>query len=94
MLEAVDLHGYSQLIGYVAGGLTTSSFVPQVVRTWKTNGQGLSWAMLGLFGAGIALWLTYGLVENSQPMILANALTLVQIILIAGIKLLKRGRRA
>ena len=90
----MDWHQHSEAIGFWAGALTTSSFVPQVVNTWRTNGHGLSWAMLTLFGAGISLWLWYGLIEHSMPVTLANALTLGQIVLIAGIKLFKRGPRA
>lgn len=94
MLESVDWHQHSEAVGYWAGSLTTLSFVPQVVNTWKTNGHGLSWAMLSLFSLGISLWLIYGLIEHSQPVILANALTFVQLALIFAIKLFKRGPRA
>jgi MtN3 and saliva related transmembrane protein len=85
------LHANSEAIGFWAGILTTSSFVPQVVQTWRTGGHGLSWGMVILFGAGIGLWLAYGLLVNSPPVIFANALTELQILFIAGMKFRNSG---
>ena len=75
------------LIGFIAGTLTTLSFVPQVLHTWKTKRcDDLSFGMLLAFGSGVALWLVYGIALQALPIILANAVTLV---LIAAIALLK-----
>jgi MtN3 and saliva related transmembrane protein len=66
-----------QTIGYVAGFLTTLSFVPQVVRAYRTRSvHDLSWIWLLVFVAGLSGWLTYGLVLNDWPMILANSITI------------------
>ena len=85
------LHANSEVIGFWAGILTTSSFAPQVVRTWRSGGEGLSWGMVILFGAGVGLWLAYGLLVNSPPVTFANALTELQILFIAGLKIRKSG---
>ncbi len=77
-----------ETIGFVAGFLTTFAFAPQVYQTWRTGGRDLSWPMLLLFGTGVALWLVYGMILYSLPIILANGLTAIQI---AAIVLLKRG---
>lgn len=75
------------LIGYAAAALTTVSFVPQVWLTWRTRRvDGISLAMYGLFTAGIALWLVYGLLLGAWPLIVANSLTLA---LAASILVLK-----
>jgi MtN3 and saliva related transmembrane protein len=71
----------------VAGMLTTVSFAPQVLKTWRVGGHALSWAMLALFGAGVGLWLVYGLMLRNLPLILANGLTFIQIVVIAILKL-------
>jgi MtN3 and saliva related transmembrane protein len=73
-------------LGYAAAILTTVSFAPQLVRTWRTGGKDLSWAMLLLFGTGVGLWLVYGIYLSSWPVILANAATGVQVIAIAVLK--------
>ncbi len=81
------LRAHVETIGSVAGFLTTVSFAPQVVLAWKTKGAGLSWAMLFLFGSGVGLWLIYGVLLPSRPVMLANGFTELQIVAIAGIKL-------
>jgi len=76
-----------ELIGFAAGLLTTVAFAPQVVRTWRLGGHELSWSMLALFAAGVTLWLVYGIARESRPLIIANGLTLVQVLLMAAVKL-------
>jgi MtN3 and saliva related transmembrane protein len=80
-----------EAIGVVAGILTTISFTPQAIRTWRKGGDGLSWTMLVLFGTGVGLWFVYGLLRNSISIILANGLTGLQILFIFAIKV--SGRR-
>ncbi|MBI2678108.1 MAG: SemiSWEET transporter [Candidatus Koribacter versatilis] len=75
------------LIGFVAGTLTTLSFVPQVLHTWKTKRcDDLSFGMLLAFGLGVALWLVYGIALRAMPIIAANSVTLVLIAAIAAMK--------
>lgn len=83
------VHSSIQTLGFVAGTLTTFAFAPQVVHTWKTGGRDLSWPMLLMFGAGVSLWICYGVLLEMPPVIVANALTIVQIAVIAGIKWVK-----
>ncbi|MGV8945899.1 MAG: SemiSWEET family sugar transporter [Lutibacter sp.] len=65
-----------EMIGLVAGVLTTSAFVPQVYKTWKSkSADGLSLTMYLVFFVGIILWLIYGIYIQSLAMILANAVT-------------------
>ena len=65
------------IIGLAAGGITTFAYVPQVVRTWRTKSSGdLSLGMFGLLVIGVILWLTYGLMINDLPIIIANVVTL------------------
>jgi MtN3 and saliva related transmembrane protein len=81
-----------QLIGLVAGSLTTLAFFPQVLRTWRsrqTRGLSLTWLLL--FTTGVLLWLVYGLVIDDLPVIVANAVTLVLTLCLLGMKL--RGLR-
>lgn len=66
----------TDIIGLVAAMLTTISFLPQtlmVLRTGRTDG--ISLCMYALFTTGVAGWLIYGLMVNSLPVILANAIT-------------------
>lgn len=80
---------WSTVIGNVAAVLTTFSFVPQVLKTIRTRDtSGISLPMYALFVSGIGFWLVYGLMTNSQPIILANSITFV----LAGIVLVFKIR--
>jgi MtN3 and saliva related transmembrane protein len=66
------------LLGLVATCFTTSSFVPQVWRTWKTRDvSGISLPTYAIITVGLALWLLYGLLKNDLPLIVANAMMVV-----------------
>jgi MtN3 and saliva related transmembrane protein len=78
----------TDILGFVAGVITTISFVPQVVRTYRNkSGRDISLWMMLLFALGITLWLIYGLLLMSLPIILANAVTLVLVMAILVLKL-------
>jgi MtN3 and saliva related transmembrane protein len=77
------------MIGYAAAALTTSAFIPQVVKSWRSRSTGdLSAVMLVVFTAGIVLWLLYGLALGSLPVVLANGVTLVLSATLVALKLL------
>jgi len=80
---------YETMVGFAAAALTTLSFLPQVVKTWKTRStKDISLAMFITFCAGVFLWMVYGIMIWSWPVIIANAavLLLAGIILILKIK--------
>ncbi|MCX7143188.1 MAG: SemiSWEET transporter [Proteobacteria bacterium] len=67
----------SDLIGMIAGALTTIAFVPQVWRVWKTRStKDISLGMYLVFTTGVVFWLAYGLMLGAWPIIVANAITL------------------
>jgi MtN3 and saliva related transmembrane protein len=69
---------FTDLIGYAAASLTTFSFVPQALHTFKTKDvSGISLGMYSVFTTGIALWLAYGLLLQAWPIVVANTVTLV-----------------
>jgi MtN3 and saliva related transmembrane protein len=67
-----------QIIGLIAAFCTTISFLPQVIKTWKSgSAKDLSLGMFSFFCAGVALWLVYGILTKDLPIIAANLLTLI-----------------
>jgi MtN3 and saliva related transmembrane protein len=75
------------LVGYVAATLTTVAFLPQVVRVWRSKStKDLALPTLLSFIAGVAIWLIYGLLVTSAPIIAANAVTLVLNLIILRFK--------
>jgi MtN3 and saliva related transmembrane protein len=69
---------YTETIGYIAGICTTLAFVPQVRRTLRTrSARDISLSMFIVFTIGVLLWLIYGFIIQSLPIILANMITLI-----------------
>ncbi len=67
-----------ELIGIVAGILTTFAFFPQIIKIFSSGKvEGLSIMTYSIFSFGVFLWIIYGLFLHSIPLILANSVTLV-----------------
>lgn len=77
---------HEEAIGFWAAVLTTTSFAPQVFRTWRSGGEGLSWFTLTLFGSGVGLWFVYGYLRSSGPIMLANGLTGLEVLFLIVLK--------
>jgi MtN3 and saliva related transmembrane protein len=75
-------------LGFAAGFLTTVSFVPQAVQSWRSqSARDFSWLWLVNFSAGALLWFAYGLFMHSWPIILANSITFLLVIPIVIVKI-------
>lgn len=83
-----------QVFGYIAGFLTTMSFLPQAIKTLRSrNTESISIMMYGMFCAGVLMWLIYGLVIDDHTIILANTVTLLfasPILIMKTIHLMRR----
>jgi MtN3 and saliva related transmembrane protein len=76
------------MFGYMAGFLTTVSFLAQVVKTWKSrSASDLSVGMFSVFALGVIFWLVYGFLIQEPPIIFWNSVTLVLVLAILGMKL-------
>lgn len=81
------MNGLINSIGLIAGLLTTMAFIPQVWKIYRTkSGKDISARMFSLFSAGVVLWLVYGILLESMPLILSNAVTLVLSLTIIALK--------
>lgn len=77
-----------EYIGMVAGVLTTSAFVPQVWKIWRTrSARDVSYGMFGLFAFGVLLWLIYGIFLAAPSIILANGITFLLALAVIALKL-------
>jgi len=66
------------IMGLLAGTMTTIAFLPQLIQTWKTrSAKDVSLGMFLIFTTGVLLWVIYGLMIQSLPIIAANTVTLV-----------------
>jgi MtN3 and saliva related transmembrane protein len=83
----------NDVLGYLAGALTTLAFLPQVLRIVRTrSARDVSWGMIAMFCVGVSLWLWYGIRLASLPLIAANGVTLVLVLTMLVLKLRYRPR--
>lgn len=76
------------ILGYVAGTLTTVAFLPQVIQTWKTKStKDISLGMFVSFCTGVFLWLIYGFLIESSPVIVTNMATFLLAMIILSLKI-------
>ena len=80
-----------EAVGGVAGCLTTSAFVPQAVKTWRTrSARDFSLGLLVLLVVGNSLWLAYGAMKGSTGLVAANIVTVPLTLYLLMVKL-RRG---
>ena len=79
---------FFEILGALAALITTTAFMPQVYKTWKTKDtKSLSLTMYGAFFIGVSLWIVYGVYLDSLPMILANGITAISALILIRLKL-------
>ncbi len=72
-----------EIIGIIAGILTTGGYIPQVIKVVKEkSAKGLSFTFLISMTTGVFLWLLYGILKQSLALILANGIGLLFLIII------------
>ncbi|PNX48649.1 MAG: hypothetical protein BV457_03255 [Thermoplasmata archaeon M9B1D] len=65
---------YIEILGLIAGAVTSLGFIPQLIKGYKTKKlEDVSYYMPGILALGMSLWLIYGLVIHALAVIIANA---------------------
>ena len=76
------------LIGLAAATCTTGSFLPQVVKAWRSKStRDVSAGMFALLVTGNSLWLLYGALIGDLPLVVANVIALGLVATILTLKL-------
>jgi len=76
------------LIGLAAATCTTLSFLPQVIKAWRSRStRDVSTGMFALLVTGNALWFAYGALIGDLPLVVANLITLGLVTAILALKL-------
>ncbi|RKS97283.1 SemiSWEET transporter [Chryseobacterium defluvii] len=66
------------ILGIIAGVLTSASMVPQLLKVLKEkNVDDLSWVMLLVLISGVSLWVWYGIIKEEWPIIISNAFSVL-----------------
>ncbi len=84
---------YTGVVGTIAATLTTLAFIPQAYHSYKTRDMsGISLPMYTVFTLGVAMWLTYGILKQDWPIIIANIITLALSLMILVLKIKDKGQ--
>jgi MtN3 and saliva related transmembrane protein len=76
------------ILGLIATCFSTSSFIPQIWRTWKTHDvSGISLPTYIILTTALSLWLLYGILKGDVPLIVANTVMIVLSSIIAAMKI-------
>jgi MtN3 and saliva related transmembrane protein len=74
-------------LGYAAGTITVASFLPQVVRAWRTRQtRDLSLSSLALLIAAGSLWILYGALSRDWPVVATNGGMVACLVMLAAAK--------
>lgn len=66
----------TEIIGLIAGTLTTIAFVPQVVQLWRSRQAGdINLVTFSLFCVGVFLWMIYGALLARPAVFISNVIT-------------------
>ncbi|MFQ5681164.1 MAG: SemiSWEET family sugar transporter [Candidatus Omnitrophota bacterium] len=79
---------YIDIFGLVAGALTTGSFLPQIIKIYRTKKtEDLSLGMYAILTLGIFLWAVYGVASHTMPIVAANSLATAFCVYILAMKI-------
>jgi MtN3 and saliva related transmembrane protein len=79
---------YVTIIGFTAATLTTIAFFPQVIKVWKTREtKDLSLVMFIILCTGVFLWIMYGILIKSLPVLIANISVFIMTLIILILKM-------
>jgi MtN3 and saliva related transmembrane protein len=68
---------FTDILGYSAGAITSFTFLPQVIKTWKErSAKDISLLMFLIAAANEVLWIWYGVLLHNWVIILTNAVVL------------------
>lgn len=77
-----------ETIGLIAAFLTTISFLPQALKTFKTKDvSAISLPMFVCQDIGVACWIFYAIKMHSMPLLLANMVILPLVLIITYLKI-------
>ncbi|HXG73500.1 MAG TPA: SemiSWEET transporter [Candidatus Nitrosotenuis sp.] len=75
------------LVGSVASALVSSSFIPQIIKGYKTKHlDDVSYLLMILISIGMSLWIVYGIEKQDLVIIGANVVTIVLNMILLALK--------
>ena len=76
------------IVGAAGGIVSSVTFLPQVIKIWKTkSAKDLSMGTLLFLVLNVSLWLLYGILSNLYPIIITNGIVLSMVFIMVYFKL-------
>ncbi len=76
------------ILGYSAGAITSLTFLPQVLKTWKEkSAKDISLMMFLIAAVNEIMWIVYGVLLNNWVIILTNVIVLTMSLIMIYLKL-------
>lgn len=83
-----------EIVGIVAGALSCTTFLPQVIKTYKSKStKDVSLAMFVIAAVSTSLWLIYGVLISSFSLTFTNAIVLLLSLVMLYLKLKYRNHQ-
>lgn len=77
----------ANLVGTLAALCSMTSFAPQIVKIWRErDASSVSLRMYVVTVTGFCLWIAYGVLSKSWPVIVANSVCLIMSATILALK--------
>jgi MtN3 and saliva related transmembrane protein len=81
--------GIADIIGFTAAVICSIAMIPQVVKIYRTKEtRDLSLGTFAALGTGLFLWVVYGLLIHSVPVIFGNAVSVSLVLYVIIMKLI------
>jgi MtN3 and saliva related transmembrane protein len=82
------------LLGMKAGCISSVTFLPQVIKTWKTKSAAdISLLMFTFATISVIMWLVYGIILNNIPIIFTNSMVLLFSLIMLYFKFRYSGKK-
>ena len=79
---------FVDILGYTAGAVTSLTFLPQVIKTWKEKtARDISLMMFVIAAVNETMWIVYGVLLDNWVIILTNAAVLAMSLIMIFFKL-------
>lgn len=66
------------ILGYSAGFITSLTFIPQVIKTWKEkSAKNVSLLMFVIAFVNEVMWIAYGIMRNDMVIVITNVIMIM-----------------
>jgi len=80
-------------MGFVAGSLTTSGYIPQIIKGYRTKRMhDVSLMMVSILCVGMSLWIVYGISQDDLALIVSNIIGTTFLSVLIAMKFIYNGR--